>query len=334
MTEFQLTCVSHGPALANPLPVPAEHEKVKAAYAARAAALAVFDPELIVIFAPDHYTDIHLELVPPFCIGLTCEAVADYGGFPGRLNVPFDIASDCVSWLREHDIDIAVSHAMKVDHGFSQPLHNVAGGVGRYLVLPICINTTCKPTSPFRRIRLLGEQVGAFAKTLDKRVAFMASGGLSHHPANIFPQDLNGAPEEVKQYLMFGGVDGGMDVAGWHKYLGEKTALGGQSVISGTRTAKDFRINREWDEKFLKTFAAADFAAFDSWDAEDIVEQAGVAAMEIQQWIAAASAAKVAGVGPIAVDIHVPTVEYRLSVAVAHADPFPPLLQPQPGSTS
>ena len=157
---FQLTCVSHGPALAKPLPEPREHTAVKAAYAARAAALEAFDPELIVIFAPDHYTDIHLELVPPFCIGLRCEAVADYGGFPGLLNVPTGVALECVQWLREHDVDVAASHFMKVDHGFSQPLHGVGGGIDRYPVLPICINTTCNPLSPFRRIRLLGECVG------------------------------------------------------------------------------------------------------------------------------------------------------------------------------
>src|SRR3984957_11898013 len=105
---FQLTCVSHGPALATPLPEPREHVAVQAAYAARAAALEAFDPELLVIFAPDHYTDIHLELVPPFCIGLRCEAVADYGGFPGQLNVPYELASRCARFLREHDVDIAV----------------------------------------------------------------------------------------------------------------------------------------------------------------------------------------------------------------------------------
>jgi 2,3-dihydroxyphenylpropionate 1,2-dioxygenase len=319
---FQLTCVSHGPALANPLPKPREHEAVVAAYAARAAAVAAFDPELIIVFAPDHYTDIHLELVPPFCIGLRCEAVADYGGYPGRINVPHELASRCAAFLRERDIDIAVSHSMKVDHGFSQPLHNVCGGVGRYPVLPICINTTCSPLSPFRRIRLLGEAIGAFAAQAGGRIAFLASGGLSHHPANIFPQDLTGAPDKVKNYLMYGGEAGEMTVAEWHKYLGEQTVLGARSVMQGRRSAQDFRINREWDERFLDALTEGNYPVFDKWDPAAIVAEAGVAAMEIQQWIAAASAAQIAGVKPVVVDAHVTTVEYRLSVAVAHADPL------------
>jgi hypothetical protein len=113
-----------------------------------------------------------------------------------------------------------------------------------------------------------------------------------------------------------------MTVADWHQYLGEQTILGGRSVIEGWRTAKDFRINREWDERFLAAFTKGYYSAFDSWDPAEIVRDAGVAAMEIQQWIAAASAAQIAGVKPVVVDVHVTTVEYRLSVAVAHADPL------------
>jgi 2,3-dihydroxyphenylpropionate 1,2-dioxygenase len=304
------------------MPKPSQHEAVVAAYAARAAAMAAFDPELIVVFAPDHYTDIHLELVPPFCIGLRCEAVADYGGYPGQIDVPYELASRCGAFLREHDIDIAVSHSMRVDHGFSQPLHNVCGGVGRYPVLPICINTTCNPLSPFRRVRLLGEAMGAFARQAGRRTAFLASGGLSHHPANIFPQDLAGAPDKVKNYLMYGGEGGEMSVAEWHKYLGEQTVLGARNVVEGRRSVQDFRINREWDERFLNALTEGNYAVFDTWDPATIVSEAGVAAMEIQQWIAAASAAQIAGVKPIVVDLHVATVEYRLSVAVAHADPL------------
>jgi 2,3-dihydroxyphenylpropionate 1,2-dioxygenase len=317
----QLTCVSHGPALARPLPEPKEHAAVMAAYRARAEALQAFDPELIIMFAPDHYTNVHLSMVPPFAVALTAEAVADYGGYPGTLRVPTDLAWACVKALRSADFDIAVSHKMSVDHGFSQPLHWLAGSLDRYPVLPIFINTTCRPSAAFSRVRRLGEAVGAWAKTLNKRIAFVASGGLSHHPANVFPQDLSAAPAELADYLMSGGAGGGMARAEWLSALGEATKLGGERVAKGERVAADFRINPAWDHRFLELFTAGDFTAFDAFDPDQVVAEAGCAAMEVQQWIAAAAAAKASGGGTPKADLYVATVEYRIGVGVAHADP-------------
>lgn len=321
MTTSQLICVSHGPALATgPIPEPLAQAAVRGAYDARAAAMQAFDPELIVMFAPDHYTGVHLQMVPPFCVGLACQAVADYGGFPGRLDVPSELAWDCLAAVREAEIDIAASHDMTVDHGFSQPLHRLAGSLDRYPVLPILINTTCRPLSSFRRIRLLGEAVGRFAATLNKRVTFLASGGLSHHPANIFPQELGDTAADLRDYLMYGGMRGGMDRDEWIDFLGERTVQGGEAVARGERSAADFRLNPDWDQNFLRLFAAGDYSVFDTWDPRDVAAQAGVAAMEVQQWIAAGAAAQAAGAARPEVDFYHSGVEYRISIGVAHAD--------------
>ncbi|HEX7759362.1 MAG TPA: hypothetical protein VF459_07670 [Caulobacteraceae bacterium] len=322
---FQLTCVSHGPALAHPRPVPAQHQSVMRAYRDRAEALRRFDPELIVMFAPDHYTNVHLNMVAPFCVGVACEAVDDFGGHPGRFDVPADIAWACIEAVRGADIDIAVSHELIVDHGFSQPLHTLAGALDRYRVLPIFINTTCAPSASFRRIRMLGEAVGRFARDLGlARVAFLASGGLSHHPANIFPQDLAGTRPELREYLTHGGARGGMNQGDWIALLGEATRQGSERVERGEMTAADFRINAEWDQAFLNLFAAGGALAFDDWRPQSVIAQAGVAAMEVQQWIAAGAAARVAGVAKSQIDLYVATVEYRIGVGVAHADPLEP----------
>jgi hypothetical protein len=31
-------------------------------------------------------------MVPPFCLGIACEAVADFGGWPGNMDVPEALA--------------------------------------------------------------------------------------------------------------------------------------------------------------------------------------------------------------------------------------------------
>lgn len=303
----------------NPMPRTKAYADVVRAYSKRARAIEMFDPELVIIFAPDHYTGIHLEMVPPFCVGYAATAVDDYGGTPGRLNVPGDLARACLAAVRARDIDIAASHEMIVDHGFSQPLRLLSGELDRYSTIPIFINTTCRPLSTFRRIRQLGEAVGDFAVKLGMRVAFIASGGLSHHPANIFPQDIDAASPELRDYLVHGGALGGLNREAWIAFLGERTELGGQMVVRGERTASDFRLNPEWDRDFLKLMTKGDYTVFDDWDADWVVEQAGVAAMEVQQWVCAASAAKVCGTGKFVTDFYYSGAEYRLAIGVAHA---------------
>lgn len=314
-----LTCVSHGPALMNPMPRTAAHDDVVRAYAERAAALQAFDPELVILCAPDHYTGVHLAMVPPFCIGYAATAVDDYGGTPGRLNVPGGLARACLDAVRASGIDIAASHEMIVDHGFSQPLELLTGGLERYPVIPVFINTTCQPLSTFRRVRQLGEAIGAFAAGLGVRVAFVASGGLSHHPANIFPQDIAAAPPELRDYLVHGGTRGGLDRDGWLKHLGERTVLGGEMVARGERTATDFRLNPDWDRQFLALLGDGDLAVFDDWSSDWVIDQAGVAAMEVQQWVCAAAAAQTCGIARPVTDLYYAGAEYRIAIGVAHA---------------
>jgi len=317
-----LACLSHGPALELPHPRARQHDQVMGSIAALGAKLRAFDPELIILFAPDHYASIHLSLVPPFCLALECEALADYGGVPGVLNVPRDLVEACLEHLRDSGFDPSVSHRLLVDHGFSQPLHWLTGAIDRYPVLPMLINTTCRPASRFARIRQLGLAMGRFAAGLNRRVAFIASGGLSHNPANIFPQQLARESDEIREYLTFGGMRGGMRMQDWLQYLGERTIVGGDMVAAGKKAAADFRINPEWDRRFLELITSDRLEEFDAWDPAAVIEQAGVAAIEVQQWLAARAAAGVCGIQKPVIDLYVATVEYRIAVGAMHAEPL------------
>jgi len=158
------------------------------AYEARAAELRTFDPELVFVFGSDHYEGQVMRSMPAFMVGQAAEAVDDRGGFPGRLDVPGDIALACAEYLVDAEFDVATSYAMQVDHGFSNVVHQLFDAIDARRIVPIFVNALSHPRPTFRRCRRFGEAVGHFAATLGKRVAFVGSGGLSHETGEIFPQ--------------------------------------------------------------------------------------------------------------------------------------------------
>ncbi len=59
------------------------------------------------------------------------------------------------------------------------PLEFLLGGLDKVPVLPVFINGVATPLPGFQRTRMLGEAIGRFTSTLNKRVLFLGSGGLS-----------------------------------------------------------------------------------------------------------------------------------------------------------
>ncbi|STV78528.1 2,3-dihydroxyphenylpropionate 1,2-dioxygenase [Klebsiella pneumoniae] len=145
--------------------------------------IAEFDPELVVLFAPDHYNGFFYDVMPPFCLGVGATAIGDFASAAGDLPVPAELAEACAHAILNSGIDLAVSYNMRVDHGFAQPLEFLLGGLDRVPVLPVFINGVAAPLPGFQRTRLLGEAMGRFLNTLNKRVLILGSGGLSHPAA-------------------------------------------------------------------------------------------------------------------------------------------------------
>ena len=185
------------------------------AYAAQAEAFRAFDPELVFVFGADHYSGQHMRLMPSFAIGHSAEAIADDGGFPGKLDVPLDLSLACARHLIEAEIDIATSYAMEVDHGFSAVIGHFTGAIGARPVIPVFVNALAAPRPTFRRCRMLGEAIGEFASRLGKRVAFLGSGGLSHETGDVFPQYLEAADQRTRDYLLHGGTRGDLTRDKW-----------------------------------------------------------------------------------------------------------------------
>ena len=134
------------------------------------------------VFGPDHFNGFFYELMPAFCIGTAAEAPRTGTSKAGRCGCRASWRSHCVRHLQSRDFDVALSHAMKVDHGITIPLFKLTGALARYNVLPVFINCAADPRPSFRRVRAFGAAIGEFLADQDMRITVVGSGGLSHDP--------------------------------------------------------------------------------------------------------------------------------------------------------
>jgi len=315
-----LICASHSPLLYCYAKAPQDWDALQAAYSERENAAKAFDADWVIAFGADHFNGFFLKLMPSFCVGLKATAVGDIGGFAGPLDVPTDIAIDLVDYLRANDVDPAASSDMAIDHGFSQTINNMLGGLDAKPVVPIFINAIAEPYVPFRRTRMMGEAIGKFVANRDQRVLLLASGGMSHNPRRYYPETGKGTPEVAAWQRSGGDEPGSLSAQGWIDLLEEMHIEGAEMIVRGERTAKDMKLNQEADQRFLEVFCAGRLEDFDTWDPYALVEEAGIGSMELHTWIAAAAAHQAAGGALPSVDFYSVAPELGIAAGVVHAD--------------
>ena len=315
-----LVCASHSPLLHCYAQEPKDWDALQQAYKDRAEAVKNFDPELVIAFGSDHFNGFFLKLMPAFCVGISATATEDIGGFSGELNVPSAKAIDVVNFLRNNDIDPATSNNMTIDHAFSQTIHKMCGSLTEKPVIPVFINCICEPFVPFRRTRLMGEAIGRYAKSTNKRVLLLASGGMSHHPRRYYPE-IDDGPAEVTAWQKSGGDDASsLSPEEWIERLEEMHLEGAEMIVRGERTAADMRLNEEADKRFLEVLTKSRLNQFDEWDQHQLVKEAGIGSMELQTWIAAASAHQSAGGKNPVLDFYSVAPEIGIAAGIVHAD--------------
>jgi 2,3-dihydroxyphenylpropionate 1,2-dioxygenase len=283
----QLKCLSHTPLRGLNDPGAEVVAEVDAVTAKLRAEVEAFDPELIVIFAPDHYNGLFYDLMPPFVIATAAEGVGDYQSLAGPLSIPRDLAMQLTRFILDNDVDIALSHRLQVDHGCTQTLEEMTGAIDRYPVIPIIINSVAPPFAPYRRVRKLGEVVGRFLATLNKRVLILGTGGLSHEPPVPL---LDSAPEAIAEFL----IAGRNPTPEARAARQERTIAAGK--IYGTELSQQTPLNAEWDQSFMDLLIEGRLDAADDFRIEEISKAAGRSAHEVRTWVAAFAA--LAAVGP------------------------------------
>lgn len=277
-----LHCLSHTPLVGLVDPSQQVLAEIDASVASARERIAQFNPELVILFAPDHYNGFFYDVMPSFCIGVAAKAVGDFGSAAGVISVPTELAEQCANVLLGEGIDAAVSYCMQVDHGFAQPLELLLGGLDRYATIPIFINCVAKPLPTFNRVRMLGEAIGKFALGLNKRVLLLGSGGLSHQPP---VPELSTANPLLKDRLLGSG-----------RYLpaDERDARTQRVIDAAHRFVENQEtlhpLNPEWDQYFLDILQSGHIKVLDSQGNDELSELAGKSTHEVKAWVAAFAA--------------------------------------------
>lgn len=298
-----LLAMSHSPLLHHNPPAEEVQAELDAQFAAVKKFVRDYDPDEIVVFWPDHFNGFFYELMPAFCIGFEAFGTGDYDSFAGDLNVPTTVAEELAQFVLNQDVDIAISRKMEVDHGAVQPLEIAYDGdVTTKPVIPIYTNGVARPFAPVSRVRAMGAAVGEYYRNSDKKVLFVASGGLSHDPP--LPRWDEATPEQRAMLLNREARTPATRAAREARVIetGKKFARGEADIMD---------IAPEWDLRFMEDCKSGDPSRFDAYNFADMEAVAGHSSHEVRTWVAAFSALHAANPDfEIGIDYYRPIPEF------------------------
>lgn len=239
------------------------------------------DPELVIVFGPDHFNSFFYHLMPSFCIGAMADAIGDWNTPKGSLRIDQGAAEGCLRHLHKRGVDVAISYRMQLDHGLTQTLQMSFEWQALPPVIPIFVNCAAPPLPPFARIIALGRAVGEFARERDQRVLIVGSGGLSHDPP--LPS-LRDSPPEIRERIIAGGP---LPPAA---RAARESRVADEGLQQRAGTSPNIAVNPSWDRRFLELLQARDFDRLSAFDDEELTALAGRGGHEVRTWIATAAA--------------------------------------------
>ena len=139
--------------------------------------------ETLIVVTSEHIVNLQPRMAPAFTVGTGAlhEAFPEpqFNLAPRARRGDPDLANALVDQLYQSGFDPAHSIELRLDHGTTLPLAQI-GLSDSVAIVPVIINTLFPPLPTLERCRALGETI---ARTLDRsrrRVAMLATGGVSY----------------------------------------------------------------------------------------------------------------------------------------------------------
>jgi 2,3-dihydroxyphenylpropionate 1,2-dioxygenase len=231
--------------------------------------------EVIVLISDDHFNSYFYDHMPSFTIGIgECEGWGDWQIPEYKIPVQQDLAKHILHTGLENNVDFAFTMRMKVDHGHTQAIYFLNSDLG-IPVVPIAVNTAAPPLPTMDRCFQLGEMLRQSIESWesDKKVAIVASGGLSHW----VPIPKIDSEKQEDQGLIHILKNGRQEIEQLEEYLDSR-----KTRVTSLQTGP---VNEEWDRLLLQLIKDKDFDSLRKWTSEFIEEKGGNGGQEIRNWL-------------------------------------------------
>jgi 2,3-dihydroxyphenylpropionate 1,2-dioxygenase len=284
-------CVSHAPGwLGWPDAPPADQRANVAGFAKEVADyLDAIRPDVIIAILDDHFENLYRNLMPTFAIGIADSHAgpADYWlealGLSEKLAIPSnpELSTELLSSLLRDGFDIARMGAIEYGNNLIVPWQFICPR-NDIPVIPVFVNVFSPPLPSVERAYALGEALSRAVKSsrFGGRVAFVATGGLSHWPP-FWIEQFDGADAFLDRMRRFQ-TEGRPILEADPNLMVDLAAY----EIEMARSSNRPLVNAGWDLEFLAALGRGDTAAIKAYAYDEVEREAGHGGHEILNWAA------------------------------------------------
>ena len=252
-------------------------------------------PDVMVAFLDDHFENHFRSLMPSLSVGIApthsgpSDHLLEFLRFSSRKLIPGrpELAEALLVQLVQAGFDVARAGECEYGNNLMVPLQLIRPQCD-IPIIPVFINVFTPPLVSTSRVYAFGEAVRAAVDALPDglRVAFLATGGLSHWPpvwTQNSPTD-DAFLQRMKRFQSLGRVALKDDPNLWDD-------LGRYEIEMAKRnqyplTSSHPLVNAQWDRGFLAALARGDAAFMRALTYESVEAEAGQGGHEILNWVA------------------------------------------------
>jgi 2,3-dihydroxyphenylpropionate 1,2-dioxygenase len=235
--------------------------------------VAAAQPDVAIIVGSNHFRGFWLDLLPQFTIGVGDVEAAGDGGTPrGPQRVDPAYARAVAAGVVEAGFDPAISARLQIDHGQAHAIQYLLRDL-EVPVVPVVVNVFAAPLPTMSRCvgfgTALAEAIAAVPD--DRRVAVIASGGLSHQLP--WPSDWSHPEGDDEEFLVDAWINGRGE---WERFDPRR-----RSIITSARPT----IFEDFDRGFLSDLEAGKLERLADISTAELERVAGNGGQELRTWM-------------------------------------------------